>query len=177
MCNPRVYCCRSGLAAAAAVLWQASCLRQALLGSLPHAEPAVSVHYCILLCNLLRCTRQWTTTQRPSTARCPSSSVLMATSWRRRAQVGRAAKGCAVFCVLDVGIVSEVCYCCMLLLLLAQVPLIAVWLDLNCSMAYPDALLSGAVRALRCQLPRANRFYPPEPPKKTDVRPPQLPGE
>ena len=32
------------------------------------------------------------------------------------------------------------------------------------------------MRALRCQLPRANRFYPPEPPKKTDVRPPQLPG-
>jgi hypothetical protein len=34
-----------------------------------------------------------------------------------------------------------------------------------------------AVRALRCQLPRANKFYPPDPPKKTDVRPPQLPGQ
>ncbi|KAI3431726.1 hypothetical protein D9Q98_004768 [Chlorella vulgaris] len=36
---------------------------------------------------------------------------------------------------------------------------------------------AGSVRALRCQLSRANRFYPPDPPKKTDVRPPQLPED
>ena len=41
----------------------------------------------------------------------------------------------------------------------------------------PSALNPPAVRALRCQLPRANKFYPPDPPKKTDVRPPQLPGQ